>query len=361
MYVLRSLLADRLELAPGPSPLSAHDYAAPPPLVLPDEEMQAAAELAAQWNSSVRPWDAFESWLLEQVAALAMVRDRCRHHAAALRAADAHRAALCWDEDRRAEAETLAAALRRRPAEVAARLRQSRPGAELLIGRWEALARALEANGTWSVPQRRLALDLLGVPPELRDDGATPLDPAPGVEPPDHLRALAAGELERLRALAAGPLADLDTRDRADAARGLPPEGQASPALAALRRHERSTSLQLEWCLSRFRKARPSPSSSPSPRPDGTEPRGYAPDAPRPSTESAPAPLPSRAASAHRPEPAPARKAARTRVDAFPCSLAPRDDSPSEVARAPAFAHPDDPLPNRKARRATASRASRRG
>src|SRR5258708_7623493 len=88
----------------------------------------------------------------------------------------ATRAQLCWDQDRRLEAEDLAARLRRDPARNARKLQRTRQGCELMIERWEALERILCETGTWTEAQRSLALDLLGVPPELRD-GDTAVDP----------------------------------------------------------------------------------------------------------------------------------------------------------------------------------------
>jgi len=350
-----------LAAAPGPpaAPFAA-EPAAPPP---PDAERQAAEELAARWQPALRPADPCESWLLGQVAALAIVLDRCRDHAAALRIAEARRAALCWAEDRRAAAAKLAAALPRRPEEVAARLARTRHGAGLMIGRWEALGRILAEKGAWSDPQRRLALDLLGVPLDLRDRPATPLDPAPDGDAPGHLRALVAGELGRLRALAAGPLAELDAAERSAAERGLPPEGHAAPALAAVDRRERSAARRLQWCLSRLRKARPAPPCRDDPDPRQLDPAANAPSSPTPAGRCADVaatafplagtPAPATFATG----PAGARPGPLWSLDPPALRPAPGRDRVRAPIPGPG---PDGAPPNRKARRAADARARRR-
>src|SRR5260370_41549208 len=88
----------------------------------------------------------------------------------------ATRAQLCWDQDRRLEAEDLAARLRRDPSRNALKLQRTSQGCALMIARWQALGRILRETGTWTEAQRSLALDLLGVPPELRA-GATAVHP----------------------------------------------------------------------------------------------------------------------------------------------------------------------------------------
>lgn len=264
-----------LAAAPGPpaAPFAA-EPAAPPP---PDAERQAAEELAARWQPALRPADPCESWLLGQVAALAIVLDRCRDHAAALRIAEARRAALCWDEDRRAAVASLGGKLGRRPDEVAAELGRTRHGCEWLLVRWDALDAALDAGGGWDDARRGRALDLLGIPPEDRA-GRTPLDPPEGVDVVGHLRAVVAGAAGRLRSRKTSALDDLDARERDAAALGVGLEGD--PELARLRRAERSHERSLQWYLSRFKKTRPGSYHPPEPicRPEARpEPRTFAP------------------------------------------------------------------------------------
>src|SRR3981081_1579271 len=68
----------------------------------------------------------------------------------------ATRAKLCWDQDRRLEAEDLAARLRRDPSRNALKLQRTSQGSALMIERWEALGRILRETGTWTEAQRSL-------------------------------------------------------------------------------------------------------------------------------------------------------------------------------------------------------------
>jgi len=169
MASLRQILAESpaADLAdPSLGPLAG--------LPLPDEEAAAVVERYAQWESSLRPDNAFEVWLAEQVAAEAVEVERLRTHRAARRTLLARRAALCWDDDRRAEAARLGARLARDPAAIAPQLRGTREGARWLAARLEALTRDREFRGAWTDDTRERALDLLGVPRGRRPRRAGP-------------------------------------------------------------------------------------------------------------------------------------------------------------------------------------------
>src|SRR4051812_26539019 len=77
--------------------------------VLPDEEREATLRRAAEWNSSQKPYDAFELWLVEAMAVEAVRVEHFRLQAAALRTREARRAALCWEEDNALKAEEIGA------------------------------------------------------------------------------------------------------------------------------------------------------------------------------------------------------------------------------------------------------------
>src|SRR5690606_34780028 len=127
-----------------------------------------AAARAAEFAAEFAPRTPYRRWLVAQVA-LATVRiDRCAALADHDAARRAERAALCWDEDRRAEAEHLARRLASDPPRLAPALRRTRRGVEWMIGRWEALAEAADRGG-WDDERFSLAHDLLGLPEELRD------------------------------------------------------------------------------------------------------------------------------------------------------------------------------------------------
>ena len=331
--------------------------------VLPDEEAAAVAERATRWDLAPGNPGGFAAWLAEQAAAETLRIERCRRQERAARALHARRAVLGWDEDRRAASARLAATLPMRPESVAHQLGRTRHGCLLLIERWEALAALLETRGIWSGPVRSLALDLLGVPRALRD-GATPLDPPPGVDPAGHLRAVASAEVRRLKEWLADGLDDLDELERTAAALDLDPA--LDRALAPLRREEAAAARRLAWCLARL--AESCAPSSPSaqevsipPRPTA-EAREFAPSW-FPADDSGPPPVPSGldpALSAALPDFAAELDAAWARVRALPDPPASRDAALTPLAGRVLDAPPDPPG-NRQARRAAAARARRRG
>ncbi len=74
------------------------------------------------------------------------------------------RASICWEGDRRCEAESIGAAIHRRPAQTAAELAKTPQGCRWMIERWAMLARAAERDGSWDDAERSLAFDLGGTP-----------------------------------------------------------------------------------------------------------------------------------------------------------------------------------------------------
>ncbi len=163
--------------------------------------------------------------------------DRDVAEESSLRAYEAARARLSWSADRRLAAEETAARLASDPGRVRRRLEQTLQGADLLIERWEALARVALANPErgWTGPQRDLALDLLAVPPRTpRRPG--PLRPAPGAAPGPAQAALAGDERSRLARLREHVLVSRDDRERELACQGV--ALGSSPAMTRLHRHE---------------------------------------------------------------------------------------------------------------------------
>jgi hypothetical protein len=144
-----------------------HGLAGSGSVVVPEDRAKVEAR-AASLREEFQPKTEFERSLVEQMAADSVRIDRCRETYFALCEDQASRAALCWDEDRRAEAEEIAARLGRDPARTRRRLEQDRHGCELLIDRWEALGRIVRQVGEWDDSQRSMALNLLGVPRPAR-------------------------------------------------------------------------------------------------------------------------------------------------------------------------------------------------
>jgi hypothetical protein len=130
--------------------------------------------------------------------------------------------------------EGLGAKLAKDPARVAPALRGCKQGADWLRERWEALGEILENQGGWTDEQRRLAYDLLGVPPALRDGS----DMLPPPEDVDGLAAVVAARVAGLEEDCAAVLDELDAAERAMAMGGMALEEDA--VTARLRKYEGS-------------------------------------------------------------------------------------------------------------------------
>ena len=205
-------------------------------IVLPEDEAEAVNERWAEWQSALKPDDAYSDWMVERIACAAIRLERCEHHERALLELASARAGRDWDLERQLAAEGLGEAMPKSPARVALELRRTGAGCAWLKSRWEALGAILEAGKAWDEAQRSLALDLLGTPPALRA-APTPAD----AEAPA-LRALVAAELARLAAIDRDALAEADADDRTAAELGF---GPVDRELALVRRYARSLTRQI--------------------------------------------------------------------------------------------------------------------
>jgi hypothetical protein len=138
-----------------------------------------------------------------------------------------------WEYDQKTLALNLAARLPKDPARFAHVLAGTKHGAALMIERWEGLAQIAVSCGGWDEAQRRMALNLLGIPIELQA-GCTAIAP-PGDQ--DSLVALATQQIERLRTRIDAVLDEQDAQDQADAIAGLLAADDADTKL--LRTYER--------------------------------------------------------------------------------------------------------------------------
>src|SRR5438132_3166633 len=207
--------------------------------ITPAVEPDRYADRMAEWMEHCQPVTAEQVWFVEQIVVESVRLDRLRKRERQLIGYLARRTSLCWDDDRRLEAEILAATIGKKPALVAARLQQTRHGCELLLDRWHALGRLFEANGEWTEAQKALAFDLLGSVPDLRL--GEPWEWA-GHDSP---RALVECEVERLERLKTGSLDQLDAFERASAEQGLGIE-LARP-LGQLNREEAASVRRFQW------------------------------------------------------------------------------------------------------------------
>jgi hypothetical protein len=228
-----------------------------------------------------QPKTEFERSLVEQMAVDSVRLDRCRDAFLTLCEDQANRAAICWDEDRRAEAEEIASRLGWEPARSRSRLEQTKHGCEILIERWEGLGRILGESGIWDDSQRSMALNLLGVPLELRA-GTTSVDPPEGdqAEAKVFRLLLVEAELERLRLRKAEAFDLLDEHDRESAQAGIGAE--LSKPVKLIARYE-SAAWRRQMAAQRILNGRPRPKDPVAAKP--AAPARPAPPAPRPRPE----------------------------------------------------------------------------
>jgi hypothetical protein len=206
-------------------------------VALPAGEWQTVAQRMEQWRGGYVLETVEDHWLYEQMIVSTVEVDRCQAEERAVRGKLACRAAVCWDDDRRARAEVLGSGLSRRPSLVALKLKSTKQGCAWLLERWRILGSVLESGGEWTEEQRALTLDLTGIPRELRTSlGA----PEPGDDP-----ALVAMVVERLEQRCTEVLEGLDELERTAAEQGHPLETAREVAL--LRRYEAAWMRRYLW------------------------------------------------------------------------------------------------------------------
>jgi hypothetical protein len=218
-------------------------------LVLPHEDSMAVEQRIAEWHSSLKPFDNYETWLLEVIVVESIRIDRCRILDRVLRTEQVRRSGENWDDDQRQSAEEWAAKLAKNPT-VVAKLRSTSAGASILLERWQGLARALE-NGGWSEPQEALVHDLLGIPEALREGVASPLNPCLDGDPLAHRQEIVRGQIERLERLIGEILPARNAEKRGLLQAGV--TDLEDRALMRLHRYESRCFRRLTWATSQMR------------------------------------------------------------------------------------------------------------
>jgi hypothetical protein len=160
--------------------------------------------------------------LLKTIAVSEVLEAKCQANSLAL-LDDAQAAAeLQWDLNQRTAAEEILAKIAKTPALIRAQLEESPHGAALLIDRLTTLLQFLD-GGPLPAVQQSYALDLLGVPTELRLPGRTILDPQPGQDAATVARTVLTQALAKLQAPAlVQARAALDHRRRTQTMQGTP-------------------------------------------------------------------------------------------------------------------------------------------
>jgi hypothetical protein len=141
----------------------------------------------------------YEKSLLQEVAREKTLLRRCQDNLFALHDLISSSAELHWDIDQTEAAAELARGLSKNPGLVRVQLSQTPHGAALQVDYWTRLGVAIERAGAWTDAQRHMALDLLGVPPELREPGQTEVDAPPGQDPRAVAKAVVEEQLQLLR------------------------------------------------------------------------------------------------------------------------------------------------------------------
>jgi hypothetical protein len=189
-----------------------------------------------RWAREIRPQSDGADWALDRGVAASFQIEQCETALDALVVEQTSRARLAWDGDRKVEAATLMTKLAKNPMLVTSQLEATKQGAETMIAVWSRLGEANEANGVWSDAEAAVALDLLGMPANLRA-GLTPLDVPPGADPSTHRRGLVINECSRLAGRISEALGKLDAIARTNAERSA--LVLLSPEATRLHRYQR--------------------------------------------------------------------------------------------------------------------------
>ena len=232
---------------------------------------QSQAELEERklkWRPELRPEGDVQESLFEQLVVASIRVERCQKTFLALCTQHARRAKVEWDGDRRRDAATLADGLARKPQVVADRLAATPHGCDLMIDLWKGLRASLDRHKTWTDNQRSLALDLLGIHPDLRD-ADTPVDPTVGDDFSTRMHVVD-GELARL-AIARKRTVGLDECERAMAEQTLGAE--FTKPVQLLDRYERNAHRRYQLAMKALRASQSGESSETKPIPAATAPK----------------------------------------------------------------------------------------
>lgn len=226
-------------------------------VALPPEQQAVLDAHVRAWSAPYPHTGPEDEYLLRQLALCCVRIDAAPALLEQLTGANRLRDLAHWDDDRELAALDLLAELPSDPARISRRLRRSSHGCRLLASRWTVLLHGLDRDRcSWTDDDIQVALDLLGLPPSIRQLDRTAAwltasvarareaDPAAR----DALRERLQDEIAALEARAASLEESIESPQR----EGLEdhPGFDFSPEAERIRRHE-AAAWRLFWRLIR--------------------------------------------------------------------------------------------------------------
>jgi hypothetical protein len=206
-------------------------------LILPEKESGKALRREEELVSEYSPRDHTEALLVKKMAIHSVKAEQAYQLQIEARARAVERAHDHWRTDRRANITKLTSKLASEPDRIVRLLFQSLDGLDWLLERWRHLLGAADSDTGWNEDQRKLALDLMGIPLEFQENPpirVTSADPAERKRIQTELAGQRTREIEELH-LANAQRSDEADRDRA--LRGY--ESTTDRELLLYRRYER--------------------------------------------------------------------------------------------------------------------------
>ena len=139
--------------------------------VLPAREEKKFKERHAKWSAELKLKSDMERYQLELMVFATVQFDCCRQHEMA---EIGRRRRVAEDNWEASQEKRIAECLEHwtmRPAECLEQLQEFTAGCEWIMERWAELVDALTDNGIWSFDENRMAMRLLGWPPEMFHEG----------------------------------------------------------------------------------------------------------------------------------------------------------------------------------------------
>ena len=229
-------------------------------IILPDETKDQIQAQISVWSQGYKGWDERDQYMIEQAAVEYLRVIDCQRQETHLRIKQCRRAYTHWDVNRRADARALFNRLHRNPLVNSSKLESTLRGAELMIERWDQLLSLLETGKPWDEKHRSHALDLLGIPNDIRD-ARMKIDARHGESAHPIQKKIAESEVRRLKAIKEAYLIPDDEEARDETMAGL---GVIDPPTRAIRRYESECKkhfhVALKWLDgSRRRSGKPTP------------------------------------------------------------------------------------------------------